>query len=208
MGYYTYFFGKLKFDKPVTPELKKYINDFCSTLHGKRDVNKIKSLYPDWKSRCWNGDLGVDGEYFLNPEHDNKWSMGIYKTETLDDGTQVDIYTSHRKSVTNPKDETLCDDISVANKQPPFEYCHYIIDDSDNLVVNDTGLHRPGYIASTKDSIKFYYFIEWLNYLNEQFIKPSGYKLSGKIFWQGETDDDIGCIEYTDGICKTLVGSY
>ena len=65
MGYTTYFNGGLKFNKPLTWELRDYINAFSSTRRMKRDVDKIKALYPDWKDMCFNGELGEEGEYFI-----------------------------------------------------------------------------------------------------------------------------------------------
>ena len=65
MGYTTYFNGGLQFNKPVTRELRDYINAFSSTRRMKRDVDKIKEVYPDWKDMCFNGELGEEGEYFI-----------------------------------------------------------------------------------------------------------------------------------------------
>ena len=64
MGYTTWFVGNLSFNKEVTDELKNFINNFLNIRHMKRDVNKIKELFPDWKENCYNGNLGEDGEYF------------------------------------------------------------------------------------------------------------------------------------------------
>lgn len=65
MGYSTYFNGGLKFNKPVTKELRDYINKFSSTRRMKRDVEAIKRQFPNWKELCFNGELGVEGEYFI-----------------------------------------------------------------------------------------------------------------------------------------------
>ena len=65
MGYTTWFTGGLQFDKPVSEELKTYIEEFSLIRHMKRDVEKIKEAYPNWKEKCFNDDLGVDGEYFI-----------------------------------------------------------------------------------------------------------------------------------------------
>lgn len=65
MGYTTYFSGEFTFNKPVTDELKTYINKFADTRRMVRDNNKIKELFPNWKELCFNGDLGEDGAYFV-----------------------------------------------------------------------------------------------------------------------------------------------
>lgn len=65
MGYTTDFYGSVTFNKPITEELKNYINKFGETRRMKRDVEKIKKTFPDWEKNCFNGNLGVDGEYFV-----------------------------------------------------------------------------------------------------------------------------------------------
>ena len=65
MGYTTEFYGSLTFNKPVTDELKKYINKFNETRRMARDPEKIKLNYPNWKEECFNGELGNEGEYFV-----------------------------------------------------------------------------------------------------------------------------------------------
>lgn len=65
MGYTTYFDGAFQFDKPVTDELKTYINKFSDTRRMLRDNNKIKELFPNWSELCFNGELGENGEYFI-----------------------------------------------------------------------------------------------------------------------------------------------
>lgn len=65
MGYTTDFYGQFEFNKPVEPWLIEYVNKFCETRRMKRDNEKIKELYPNWKDLCFNGELGTDGEYFV-----------------------------------------------------------------------------------------------------------------------------------------------
>lgn len=71
MGYTTDFYGSLQFNKPVAPWLVEYINEFSNTRRMKRDPEKIKELYPNWGKLCFNGDLGVEGEYFIGNEDDS-----------------------------------------------------------------------------------------------------------------------------------------
>lgn len=70
MGYTTMFDGKFSFNKEVPEELMKYINTFSSTRRMKRDVEKIKEIYPNWKDYSYNGKLGVEGEYFVRDDGD------------------------------------------------------------------------------------------------------------------------------------------
>lgn len=44
-------------------------------------------------------------------------------------------------------------------------------------------------------SEKFYNYIEWLNYLIDNFFRPWGCSLNGNIYWQGEEVGDVGKIK-------------
>lgn len=70
MGYTTEFYGSLTFNKPVSEQLKDYVNRFSYTRRMKRDNNKIKEIYPNWRELCFFGELGVNGEFFT-PESKN-----------------------------------------------------------------------------------------------------------------------------------------
>lgn len=63
MGYTTTFTGYLEIGGKMTREFVKYINRFSYTRRMKRDNEKIKEIYPNWKQLCFNGELGKDGEY-------------------------------------------------------------------------------------------------------------------------------------------------
>lgn len=41
---------------------------------------------------------------------------------------------------------------------------------------------------------KFYYYVEWLEYIVERILKPKGYVLSGSCKWKGEESEDLGKI--------------
>lgn len=70
MGYDTTFDGSVSFNKPITMELAAYINKFSEVRHMKRDVERIKEIYPNWEELCFNGHLGNEGEYFIGEEWD------------------------------------------------------------------------------------------------------------------------------------------
>lgn len=50
MGYSTWFDGSFKFNKPVDNKLKNYIKKFHDVRHMRRDVEKIKEVFPKWRS--------------------------------------------------------------------------------------------------------------------------------------------------------------
>lgn len=72
MGYTTEFEGSFKFEEPLTDEMMHYINRFSTTRRIKRNVEKIKETYSDWKKLSFNGDLGEEGEYFVG---DSEWIL-------------------------------------------------------------------------------------------------------------------------------------
>lgn len=54
-------------------------------------------------------------------------------------------------------------------------------------------------------SEKFYEYTAWLKYLIEMYLKPWGYVLDGEVQFEGEDDDDHGCIIVDDNhamLCK------
>lgn len=46
---------------------------------------------------------------------------------------------------------------------------------------------------------KFYEYIQWINYINENFLKPWGITIDGDVKWFGEDEEDIGIIVAKDG---------
>lgn len=69
------------------------------------------------------------------------------------------------------------------NKPPqtqPGLWCQWIINDEDKLVWDG--------------GEKFYNYIEWLQYLIDNFFKPFDYVLNGEMKWQGDDSDDVGKI--------------
>jgi len=53
---------------------------------------------------------------------------------------------------------------------------------------------------------KFYSYIEWIEYLINNFLAPWGYKLNGEVIWQGEDTDDMGKIVIKNNKVKTKQG--
>ena len=74
----------------------------------------------------------------------------------------------------------------------PGLWCNWIINDDGNLEWNGAE--------------KFYNYIEWLEYLIDNFFEPLDYELNGDITWQGEDSDDIGTIHVLCNIVRTEYG--
>ena len=163
MGYSTDFYGSVSFNKPITDELKNYINKFSATRRMKRDVEKIKKIFPDWDKNCFNGNLGVDGEYFVGGNG--------FLGQDVDDS--IVGYNAHPKT-------------------QPSLWCQWMIDDDGNLVWDGGD--------------KFYNYEEWLVYLIDNFIAPSGYICNGEIEFQGEDINDFGTIYVKDNVVTVKYG--
>lgn len=88
-------------------------------------------------------------------------------------GSEGFMGQSHDKSVI---------DYNQPPKTQPGLWCQWIPSEDGNFIEWDGGE-------------KFYDYIEWIQYLIDNFLKPWGYKLNGNISWYGEDPEDIGLIE-------------
>ena len=51
---------------------------------------------------------------------------------------------------------------------------------------------------------KFYYYVEWLNYIIKNFLIPWGLVLNGTVKWRGEDFDDTGKIIVKDNMVSKV----
>lgn len=165
MGYTTEFIGKFELNKELEPELREYINRFSYVRHMKRDNEKIKEIFPEWKKLCYKGELGIEGEYFVM----NSECFGQENTK----------------------------DILDYNQQPrtqPGLWCQWIIPEDDYATIVWDG------------GEKFYSYVEWLEYLIENFLKPNGYIVNGTVYFDGEAPQDAGSIIVKDNVIDVIYG--
>ena len=54
--------------------------------------------------------------------------------------------------------------------------------------------NEDGTTISWDGGEKFYEYVEWLDYLLANFLKPWGYEINGEVFWRGESFHDHGKI--------------
>jgi hypothetical protein len=84
-------------------------------------------------------------------------------------------------------------------------------DGLDIISFNDHPIGQPGlwcqWIPSEDDTAiawnggeKFYNYVEWLQYIVDQFLNRWGYTLSGSVTYQGEDPEDRGAIRVVDGV--------
>jgi len=51
---------------------------------------------------------------------------------------------------------------------------------------------------------KFYYYVEWIEYLIEHFLRPWGLILDGEMTWQGEEDSDRGTLRIRNNVVEAI----
>lgn len=85
-------------------------------------------------------------------------------------------------------------DVVDHNKPPktqPGLWCQWIIGfDAKN----------QSYYLEWDGNEKFYYYVEWLQYLIDNFLSPTGWILNGTIEYRGEEMEDIGIIKADENV--------
>ena len=87
------------------------------------------------------------------------------------------------------------EDESVTNGNCPPEgqpglWCQWVPNSDGTAIIWDGGE-------------KFYNYVEWLEYLIENFLNPWGYVVNGEMHWYGEDRDDMGIIVVENNVVKT-----
>ena len=164
MGYTTYFEGELEIKGRMSREFVEYINRFSNTRRMKRDIDKIKLVYPNWKELCFNGELGVEGEY-----------LAIISEQF------------------GQEEEASIENFNYPPSTQPGLWCQWVVTEDGEYLEWDGGE-------------KFYNYVEWLEYLIENFFRPMDYVLNGDITWQGEDYDDFGTIHVVNNVVDVQNG--
>lgn len=63
---------------------------------------------------------------------------------------------------------------------------------------------KQGMYLEWDEGEKFYFYIEWLEWLIKNFFKPKEIKLNGSVTWQGEDKEDLGKIIVKNNEVKIL----
>jgi|SRR5581483_2723508 len=105
-------------------------------------------------------------------------------------GTEGEYFVNGKGFAGQNHDESVIDGNNPASTQPGL-WCNWIP-------------NKKGSILKWNETEKFYYYIPWLKYLIENFIKPWGYVLNGKVRWYGEDPTDHGVINVKDNVVTIL----
>lgn len=209
MGYSTDFNGGLSLT-PVPTEIQiDYINEFSDSRRMGRNVDvlmkkfngkhglpliptnllpasesSITDLVDNGKGKFVPVDRSADeiygneGEFFIGDE-----TTGVidYNTPPGQLGYSKNFnvrYTENEKRIKEGKCQ-------------PGLWCKWIIEDK-KLVWNGCE--------------KFYYYVEWLQYMINKFFTPWGITLNGEIEWQGDDNSDLGKIVVENNVITIKKG--
>ena len=131
-----------------------------------------------------------------------KWNMSVEKREDplriavdLPVGIEGEFFTGATGGNFNCCGQESSSDVLDSNRPPatqPGLWCQWEINEDGDLVWDG--------------GEKFYEYVEWLQYMIDNFFKRWGYVLNGSIEWSGEDRDDLGCIDVKDNVVTTLRG--
>ena len=187
MGYTTDFDGELQLSKNLTPEQFNFINKLNETRRMRRDVTKLmerykgKHGYPGRSIDTHTPEeiYGNEGEYFVGGEgyagQDSEDTIIDYNTPPgqIRASGLNNFETYWEESQKRIREGKCQPGLWLQWKIEEINYKHFLMWDGGE---------------------KFYYYVEWLNYLITQFFDKWDVKLNGEIKWKGEDSDDIGKI--------------
>jgi hypothetical protein len=176
MGYTTDLFGAFKLDKPLKPEQVAYLLAFSGSRRIKRNAKLVKK-FEDPLRVAVGLPIGDEGEYFVAGGSNPERSRDIINYNDPPAG-QPGLWCQWTPNQENPDH-------------------HYGSHDYDAPEGTEIGWDGGE---------KFYYYVEWLKYIIEHFLKPWGYVLNGEVKWQGERRDDIGLIIVKDNVVTEKIG--
>ena len=178
MGYTTDFFGSFQLNKPLTAFEIEYLNMFADTRRMTRDPLKVRAMKEagTGNTRCFKL-LDLLG-LSIGPNGDFYCGTGM----SGQDGGHFSSSTDNSVVEYNIPPSTQCG-----------LWCQWNPSDDGTEIVWD-------------GSEKFYNYVEWLEYLIANFLKPWGYKVNGMVEWKGEDSQDIGVIEVVDNVVETHEG--
>ena len=152
-------------------------------------------------------------------------TFSLNKALTEDQVTYLTKFSETRRMKRNAKfAATLPDPFRNAVGLPIGNEAEYFVggvgdfgQDDDLSVIdhNDPPKNQPGLWCQWVPSAdgegiewnggeKFYYYVEWLNYIIKNFLIPWGLVLNGTVKWRGEDFDDAGKIIVKDNVVSKI----
>lgn len=168
MGYSTDFYGSFKISPVMDPKHIAYINEFSRTRRMGRLESEAEKL-SDPLRRAVELPIGANGAFFVG-SGDNNPDRVKEKGDSNFAGQQ--------------HDNSIIDYNRPPGTQPSL-WCQWVITEDGKFFKWD-------------DGEKFYEYVEWLQYIIDNFLIPWGYVLNGEINWEGEEQGDLGIITTND----------
>lgn len=176
MGYTTDFNGRFKLDRPLTDAHREYLTKFCETRRMKRDEG-ITAKRPDPVREAVGLPVGIEGEYFVGEggcagqcDDDEQQALKEkFVAQGMDWGRAYRAARVHIGIL----------DYNGAPRTQHGLWCKWIPTECGNYI-------------EWSGAEKFYDYVEWLQYICDNFLSVWGYTLNGEIAFQGEARDDNG----------------
>ena len=143
------------------------------------------------------------GEFKLNKKLDKETHEFLVKfnetrrmARNLDPkyGVEGEFFVGGKGYMGHDEDDTVIDSNRPPKTQPSL-WCQWRPNEDGTAIEWD-------------DVEKFYYYVEWIEYLIETIFKPREYSLTGNVRWSGEEFMDIGTIVIKDNDVQVIHGQY
>jgi hypothetical protein len=188
MGYTTDFWGEFGLTPALTPEQRTYLTAFAETRRVRRDVTK---LLPDPIREAVGLPPGIEGAYYVGDRDAGVLRIG---QPNIAQENIIDNNEPPGQSGWDVKNESW--DTYLERKQnevrdgaQPGLWCQWVPNEDGTALVWDGGE-------------KFYEYVEWIEYIITNFLKPWGIVANGQVEWQGEERDDHGVIDVKDNVVR------
>ena len=155
-----------------------YTTDFC----GQFDLDK--PLTPEHKA--YLAAFADTRRMKRNPVIVEGMQDDLRKAVGLPEGVEGGYYVGSEGKYGQDNDESVVEYNQHPTGQPGL-WCQWVPNKDGTAIVWD-------------ENEKFYYYVEWIEYIIEHFLKPWGYVVNGKVNWHGEGWYDTGAIRIEDNI--------
>jgi len=106
----------------------------------------------------------------------------------LDVGIEGEFFVGAKGWAGQDKDSSIIDYNSPPTTQPGL-WCQWIPSKSKDAIEWD-------------GNEKFYDYVEWIQYMINNFFSPWGYVLNGIVYWKGEDENDVGLINIKNNVLE------
>jgi hypothetical protein len=212
MGYSTDFEGEFRCRRVVATEIEMFLSEI------ETDVRTI-GVFADWLE-----EHGDDRAAKLRGCKEYREAANLFHALLPEHAAYLLKFSQTRRMKRDPElVKTLPDPLREAVGLPVGKEAGYFVGgggfrgqdhDSSVLDYNRPPRGQPGlwchWIPNPDRSAfvwdggeKFYYYIEWIEYLIKHFLGPWGYFLDGDVNWSGEDEADQGTIHIRGNVVTT-----